>query len=372
MPLVLSVPTTAFNYRKRVNFVRFPQHIETADYILEIHPAVAAFTEARRVTVTAVLTPKKPNTFYELVVPVYYRLTQERAERLPDTAFDVVRLADAGSSSPPTSPHRSRLPTEKPPVGALAALFAIKARTASAAFHIPLADQPTTPSPFGLLPSFLPAAALRLKEIDGLDFQGIFRVSASNKHVSAAERLCNCGQADAVLEGTLDPSIVGTLIQRWFRHAPQHLLDGVPSSKLLALQSISVSDDAVAARAETCPWAEPAPERAIWRWLVSLLADTAEMEAENLMSPRALAIVFSPGLWAAPSLDAGPNLPNLAALPTSLSPEALASLAAAGSLSLSDPGQEIALQQHVGGLLASAIQHELAARRRDAAPAPAE
>jgi hypothetical protein len=164
-------------------------------------------------------------------------------------------------------------------------------------FNVPVTSQPRidVKGYDERIPSILVLLVRELIKRNGLDAEGIFRVPAESTSLERSRSALNGGRGMFALETEEGPHVIASLIKDWFRSlAPEDYLFASLSMDMiheLAREGAS-SEDVYNKVCETLS----EPDRSIFRWIVDLLAVVCLHTEKNLMSPPALATVYSPTL----------------------------------------------------------------------------
>ena len=175
--------------------------------------------------------------------------------------------------SMPTMPEFS-MPSLSMSFFGSAPAVALRGTALPSPFAVDLGNQPTEQvvGYASQIPSILVQLGTLLRDNAGQDTEGIFRKSPDAGELNLA--------LETIREGgdltTTDPHLIAALIKEWFRELPGDILtEDYVSGRVPALNE---------------------PEASIYTWFLDLMGEIAENQAVNLMSPKALAIVFAPNL----------------------------------------------------------------------------
>ncbi|GJP46189.1 hypothetical protein CLOM_g5503 [Closterium sp. NIES-68] len=134
------------------------------------------------------------------------------------------------------------------------------------------------------VPTILLLLQSRLYQLHGLSVEGIFRIAAQMEDEDGVRSQLSSG----VLPPNLDVHSLAGLIKAWFRELPEGLLDLFSPHQVAG----ATGEAAACALAATLP----AIHRELLEWVVNLMADVVEHEAENKMNARNIALVFAPNM----------------------------------------------------------------------------
>ncbi|CAI7865242.1 unnamed protein product [Closterium sp. NIES-53] len=134
------------------------------------------------------------------------------------------------------------------------------------------------------VPSILLLLQSRLYQLHGLSVEGIFRIAAQMEDEDGVRSQLSSG----VLPPNLDVHSLAGLIKAWFRELPEGLLDLFTPNQVAG----ATEEAAASALAETLP----AIHRELLDWVINLMADVVEHEAQNKMNARNIALVFAPNM----------------------------------------------------------------------------
>ncbi|CAI5515347.1 unnamed protein product [Closterium sp. Naga37s-1] len=134
------------------------------------------------------------------------------------------------------------------------------------------------------VPSILLLLQSRLYQLHGLSVEGIFRIAAQMEDEDGVRSQLSSG----VLPPNLDVHSLAGLIKAWFRELPEGLLD------LFTPNQVAGATDEAAASALVATL--PAIHRELLDWVINLMADVVEHEAQNKMNARNIALVFAPNM----------------------------------------------------------------------------
>ncbi|XP_051134055.1 rho GTPase-activating protein 5 [Andrographis paniculata] len=134
------------------------------------------------------------------------------------------------------------------------------------------------------IPTILLLLQRHLYSQDGLQAEGIFRITAGNSQDEFVREQLNRG---VVPEG-IDVHCLAGLIKAWFRELPRGVLDSLSSEQVMQCQSEDDCDALVRLL--------PATEAALLDWAVNLMADVVQEEHYNKMNSRNIAMVFAPNM----------------------------------------------------------------------------
>ena len=160
---------------------------------------------------------------------------------------------------------------------------------------------------FGVDPAGLPCAAYQgrnipelllklqhyLESCDAYKIVGIFRLAGNIKEMSRLR----IGLSKGVLAECEEIHSVSTLIKVFFRELPRPLFASLSDETLM---SIPASEEEGIDTCESIAEMIEEPQRALLEWLVDLMADVAELQETNKMSPKNCAIVMGPNLYVSP------------------------------------------------------------------------
>lgn len=160
------------------------------------------------------------------------------------------------------------------------------------------------------LPSILILLAKSLIERDGLKTEGIFRVPAEAAALQRSRAALNAGRGMFALEHEDGPHIVAGLIKDWFRSLPQSLLGKISAYVFKEnLVNMNLPDEELF---ETVCNLLEEPNKSVFCWIIDLLSMVCVHGKENLMTPKALSVVFAPSLWSDVSTESFEVLNNVA------------------------------------------------------------
>lgn len=170
-------------------------------------------------------------------------------------------------------------------------------------FGAPLTGQPRTPlKGYGdRIPTILVLLAKELRARGGFETEGIFRVSALSGAVELARDVLNMGQGMNSLNKEDGPNVCAALIKDWFRSLPQGE-SNLGALKISDLGNLAknFSDAEANALLFTDKYLKE-PNRSVFLWSLDLMCYVVQKSKENRMSEKAIAIVFAPNMWEAPS-----------------------------------------------------------------------
>nr|ACB21212.1 Rho GTPase activating protein 4 (predicted) [Plecturocebus moloch] len=144
-------------------------------------------------------------------------------------------------------------------------------------------------------------SCIRFINLNGLQHEGIFRVSAPQLRVSEIRDAFERGE-DPLVEGCTahDLDLVAGVLKLYFRSLEPPLFPPDLFSELLATSEL----EAAAARVEHVSrllWRLPAPVLVVLRYLFTFLNHLAQYSDENMMDPYNLAVCFGPTLLPVPA-----------------------------------------------------------------------
>ncbi|XP_012293327.2 rho GTPase-activating protein 4 isoform X3 [Aotus nancymaae] len=144
-------------------------------------------------------------------------------------------------------------------------------------------------------------SCIRFINLNGLQHEGIFRVSGPQLRVSEIRDAFERGE-DPLVEGCSahDLDLVAGVLKLYFRSLEPPLFPPDLFSELLASSEL----EATAARVEHVSrllWRLPAPVLVVLRYLFTFLNHLAQYSDENMMDPYNLAVCFGPTLLPVPA-----------------------------------------------------------------------
>jgi hypothetical protein len=143
----------------------------------------------------------------------------------------------------------------------------------------------------------VPAVLAQMKgyliEQDALTQEGIFRLAGDASEMKRLKQIMNKNKTFEGIE--TDVNTVANLLKVWYRDLPTPILNVLPTETIFSSGDPNVCIEAY----ENLP----EPQKSLFGWLLSLLADVAGLKAKNKMSEQNLAIVVAPNLYDPPSSD---------------------------------------------------------------------
>lgn len=134
------------------------------------------------------------------------------------------------------------------------------------------------------VPTILLLMQQRLYAQGGLQAEGIFRINAENSQEEYVRDQLNMG----IVPNGIDVHCLAGLIKAWFRELPTGVLDPLSSEQVIQCQS----EEECAALVRLLP----PSEAALLDWAINLMADVVQMEHQNKMNARNVAMVFAPNM----------------------------------------------------------------------------
>ncbi|CAH2038583.1 unnamed protein product, partial [Thlaspi arvense] len=124
----------------------------------------------------------------------------------------------------------------------------------------------------------------RLYDQEGLQVEGIFRITGENSEEEYVREQLNKG----IIPDGIDVHCLAGLIKAWFRELPRGVLDPLPSEKVMQCESDEDFVKVVRLLPQT--------EASLLNWAINLMADVVQFEHVNKMNTRNLALVFAPNM----------------------------------------------------------------------------
>lgn len=134
------------------------------------------------------------------------------------------------------------------------------------------------------VPTVLLLLQSRLYQLHGLSAEGIFRIAAQMEDEDGVRSQLSSG----VLAPNLDVHSLASLIKSWIRELPEGLLDYLSPQQVAA----ATGEGAACALAAQLPTLSGE----LLDWVINLMADVVEHEADNKMNARNIALVFAPNM----------------------------------------------------------------------------
>ncbi|KAJ0973401.1 hypothetical protein J5N97_021360 [Dioscorea zingiberensis] len=134
------------------------------------------------------------------------------------------------------------------------------------------------------VPTILLLMQQRLYEQGGLQAEGIFRINPGNSQEEFVRDQLNNG----ILPDGIDVHCLAGLIKAWFRELPTGVLDSFTPEQVMQCQS---EDDCTQLVKNL-----PPTEAALLDWAINLMADVVQVEEQNKMNARNVAMVFAPNM----------------------------------------------------------------------------
>ncbi|GLD96055.1 hypothetical protein PINS_up004733 [Pythium insidiosum] len=123
---------------------------------------------------------------------------------------------------------------------------------------------------------------------NGLTTEGIFRLAPDKDKCMVVKQSIN----DGTFVDCADVHIMANLIKVWFRELPQSLFNAVPERHIYRACDLKDSDAVMSSLDAFQPL-----HRDVILWLLDLMVDVVNHEAQNKMTARNMAIVISPNLF---------------------------------------------------------------------------
>ncbi|KAF5473556.1 hypothetical protein F2P56_010158 [Juglans regia] len=134
------------------------------------------------------------------------------------------------------------------------------------------------------VPTILLMMQRQLYAQGGLQAEGIFRINAGNSQEEYVRDQLNRG----VIPANIDVHCLAGLIKAWFRELPTGVLDTLSREQVMQSQS----EDECAQLVRLLP----PTEAALLDWAINLMSDVAQLEYQNKMNARNVAMVFAPNM----------------------------------------------------------------------------
>ncbi|KAH9620043.1 hypothetical protein KSS87_002025 [Heliosperma pusillum] len=134
------------------------------------------------------------------------------------------------------------------------------------------------------VPTILLLMQRRLYAQEGLQEEGIFRITADNSHEEFVREQLNEG----VVPDDIDVHCLAGLIKAWFRELPTGVLDPLSPEDVMHCESEEDCTELVKQL--------PATEGALLNWAINLMADVVQEEHHNRMNAHNIAMVFAPNM----------------------------------------------------------------------------
>jgi len=172
-------------------------------------------------------------------------------------------------------------------------------------FGAPLKAQPRTALDGynDRIPSILVLLAKELRHRNGLEAEGVFRVSAERESLNLARDALNIGHGMDAVDPSSGPHTMSCLIKDWFRSLPEggSCLGPLTPENLTMFSRPDVQkNDAMWEKLLFTDEYIPEPNRSTFVWMLDLMLLVSENESKNRMNDRALSIVIAPSIWEAP------------------------------------------------------------------------
>ena len=207
--------------------------------------------------------------------------------------------------SSPKMVHKVAQVTYQPETGKYSGLEFLGDYEGQLFFGCPISSQPRV-QVIGYndrIPSILVLLARELKKRNGLDAEGIFRVSAERESLNLARDALNIGHGMEAVDPDSGPHTMSCLIKDWFRSLPE----GGSCLGPISPETLSTYSKPENAKLDQ-PWETllfsdavlPEPNRSCFVWILDLMLVVCEHEEKNRMNERAISIVFAPSIWEAP------------------------------------------------------------------------
>ncbi|XP_030521182.1 rho GTPase-activating protein 1 [Rhodamnia argentea] len=134
------------------------------------------------------------------------------------------------------------------------------------------------------IPTILLLMQRRLYAQGGLQAEGIFRINAENSQGEFVRDHLNRG----IIPEGIDVHCLAGLIKAWFRELPRGVLDSLSPEQVMLCQTEEDCAELVRLL--------PPTEAALLDWAINLMCDVAQMEHQNKMNARNIAMVFAPNM----------------------------------------------------------------------------
>ncbi|KAI3411465.1 Rho-GAP domain-containing protein, partial [Psidium guajava] len=134
------------------------------------------------------------------------------------------------------------------------------------------------------IPTILLLMQRRLYAQGGLQAEGIFRINAENSQEEFVRDQLNRG----IIPEGIDVHCLAGLIKAWFRELPRGVLDSLSPEQVMQCQTEEDCAELVRLL--------PPTEAALLDWAINLMCDVAQMEHQNKMNARNIAMVFAPNM----------------------------------------------------------------------------
>lgn len=165
-------------------------------------------------------------------------------------------------------------------------------------FGVPLTCQPRVEVEGYVerIPSILVLLAREMIKLDGLNQEGLFRVPGESTLVDMSRKALNAGKGLQALDNEVTPHVLASLIKNWFRSLPDEvsILKGLPVAELVQMVKDKKEPGEIYERVCGCL---SEPNKSMFMWITDLLAVVCDHHEQTLMTPKALATVFSPTLF---------------------------------------------------------------------------
>jgi len=165
----------------------------------------------------------------------------------------------------------------------------VKAVSEKSVFGAPVTEIECVEDNGRMIPAVLVVMKRYLYDQQALDLEGVFRLQGNEEEMNVVKDQLNRG----VFVSCKDIHVVACLVKQWFRDMPQSILADIPTQTLLNL-----STDPTEYQLREIVQYLREPNLSLFVWLTDLLTEVASREAVNKMSPRNLAIVVAPNLFA--------------------------------------------------------------------------
>jgi hypothetical protein len=210
---------------------------------------------------------------------------------VPSVVVTPPSVGEEGGSRSPRSPRYSVRPPPAIPVGNTSALK-------FASFGVTLADimrHQAAAFPAEKLPRVWTTLVRMLHQLNGLDQEGIFRMSGSSSDIDRLKETLNKGAFDAEFDG--DAHVVACALKQWIAELAEPLIPRRVYEETIAAVEVPGGDAAIMPYIYQSLRDLPACNRDVLVAFVALMRDVLNRSSANRMNEANLAICFSPGIF---------------------------------------------------------------------------
>ncbi len=271
---------------------------ESTKRVSVIQQATVVTAEAVEIAVATPMRPSLPPARPLSKVPAPAAEEEPKSPRArpksPVPEVPVVSVLDDTPRSPRGSPRGTRYSVRPPPPVPAVDSSLLK----FASFGVSISDimrNQAAAFPHEKLPRVWTTLVRLLHKLNGLEQEGIFRMSGSSSDIDRLKETLNKGAFDAEYDG--DAHVVACAMKQWIAELSEPLIPRRVYEETIAAVEVPGGDSAVMPYIYQSLRELPQANRDLLLAFVSLMREVLSCAASNRMNEANLAICFSPGIF---------------------------------------------------------------------------